>query len=1589
MPEEAPVPLPPLSSFPDIFASEWEGIKARRAFEHDPARAEMRKAEVALALQRLQEADPATRFDVIRKLAEQRREKERSSFAPLYIERLTEIPSLFLNPLIVKTLLPEAEDIYAKPSGIGRQLLLATADIPGLLLPGGAPSTAMKLLTRVLPRGATVLGRLASVAAREGILGAIYGGTEKAMLGEEPTLKSVAKAAAKTGALWATLGAAGSGAWMVGRKLWPGARPAVALEPWFKGKRPTHDELLRYAESGPEANEFVRTLTERKEMQEALYAVEREAIREAEKARVRADAVAPQGGEEAAIAEKQAEDLAKAAIAAVKRSRGIVEPLSTASRAVDVTGATVAEAEIETQEILNVFGRRVYANAVRVAAKQTTPETAFLAVMDGGVTPESISQATVRFVELVNNVTKMDTALPRLQLLDYAMALRNPVNTNLAPTMSGEIRRLIVKQKLSEFGQGGPLTSEELETLHGAIEAFRERVPVETLSRSELLVEGAAVRERTAPKWLGAQPISGTEEKLEKFLSDIIHPRSEGASLHAETVTSVRPPLTEGERAAAHAKIDSWRKVADEAFQGDPVYADIIAKETEALRRLAEEPGEAALAGEVLAPSGLGAQQEFSKRQLDIASYALAGHKLRGVESPLLVAILQDAIKKGYVPPKRLQDILKDVLNPNITTKVSAEDVFSIMERMPDGSARCSRVSGEELIAKQKAGVIIRREPTERATSILTAAGVEKMASAVGMMPELAAWPAHAARWAAQKLTRFAFQSARYFEIWRAPGMVEAVYKLDTYVSRGRSAFNEDVARLETAYYGLNKAEREAFSKALYAQEASDAASLGVFSPTGVGGKVDNVGRLFTNLNKRSYEQLAEIKLEALSISKLPHAKQVAMRAQAAKEVAENQYIVMHTWKPGRYTFQVRSAEDIRKVIYRLNLKGKKEIPAFLDFVEKNYGSVVARDAEGKIIIERWDPFDYIQHYADVPDYDTMLKAVNQVGGAMSGEVRESLLRQAARHSGRFELMRRRDVAGFTTNPDDLVASLLNRIEHQIHRHAIEQAKESLFYAVENAPKAVQGYAREWRTAVMTSVPDNLYGMRTALYTMVLGANLRFCQQQLLQNMTYASAHFLATRPGITVAQIGAGIKFGLQYQLAVTKNLPAGIREVVARLEKDGVLEAGALAERGIRGFEQIPKSHGTVGRPLYWIGHIMRWTGNKLEQVNRRNAAIKSAYQSMQEKLPFEETVTRATNDVYSIHSLYSKANRPLWLLKMGSLQPLGAIFYMFQSFPVHALAQFLKVAGFSGVKVGAGQRATAIAVQALSLGLVSGALGYPGVKTASWIYRKFNPESDPEGAIRTGLTDIANHSLKMLGASPEDARKAAAFGADLVLYGAPGTAGIDATTMLGLSNLPNPELMEYFGVLQSTSSKVLRAYELAKRGEYERATEVGLPIAQASKLMKAARWLREGVATDSNNIPILNEDGTLFKPNKWAVTAVAGGLTTLVESRYYQKQAVRAAFSEAVKRKQSNLYRDVTLAYFRGDSERVKGLVEGALRFNAEIDRRMQAGEDMSADVKLHLNKNTILDGLQILRTGQTAAVQRTKARQRFTAAQQQQR
>lgn len=1471
------------------------------------------QTEGQAAWEKLDALDPIERARIINQLAQMQTQAEAKAFWPQYEERLFGAPSFGILNKIMDVIQPETQNLYPEQSGVGNQLLLGTAEIPAFLIPYAGPAKLASTLTKVIPRGASIASRLLSVGAREAATGTAYEAMREAMTAEHPTAASVATQAAKGGAYWAGLGMAGSAAWMGLRGA--AGLPAVAPE-LMRGLPTTTLPPEKLGTVSPEVDVVRRPVAGLLEM-------------------------------------------------LPERIRGLVT--QDAKGRIFIAGQDRPLTPGESYTLLDALAKEQLSTETKQVANLTGPQVALLTVVNSVDTRVAPQAMTVRYAEILDNIMKGPAdSKPQLRALQKLGLTRS--TSSLEPMSEGPVRQLMVEAKLAELSERGPLTSEELSIL-------RENLPYTYVKP---MVEGARYRETTVPKYLGTE-IPEPGQKLSAFLKNIVDPRSEGALRDVQTLVIPREPTvgatpsyTVAQREVIQAKIASASdKIIADKVATDPVYREVVEaalgeKEVEVILARVQQAGGK---GEAIPIGGMGRGYWVEHTQITKTAAALLDNLENQIDDPVRTALVRAAMEEGYPLPPGLKARFArfpNAFKEGFSVKPAAEDLFNVVVKRPNESDAFVRLTGTELVAAAKTpGKIVWYEETERASQVLTTAGIERVEKALGLAPDLSPWPLRMGKTVGRTLKRaFEIQPFRHFQFEKAPEIAENMVEMLCSKANYHGQFDREVVALESAYYNLSKAERETFSKLVYAQEKADHRGLGAFSVDGSKGRVDKVGRLYTDLNKHSYEFLAEHRFKELGFDKLPQEVQALKRKEMVSEVEKAKYLVSHVWREGKLTLQVRGVLG-NQVLYRMNVRNNKEIEAFIREVETRYGGEVRRDKANRPLVETWTPEDYIKHYEDVPSYDMMLKAVNQVKGLTSAD-REGLLTIAARKSGRFDLIDRKNVPGFSLAPDDLLSSLFNRIDHTVHRRVIGEIKDKLAVSIDRSPEAVRGYARDFRSGILSSFPDYTHTVRSGLYTAILGGSVRYYLQQATQNLIYTSAHLLATRPGLSIGMAAEAAKLGHSLQFTKLANLPSEFRAAITQLQKDGIIQSSYISEHTARGFGAITKYHTALGGPAYWIGHTTRWVGERMEIGNRQNAALQSLYISFKkDKLSLQEAVQKAKFDIYNIHGMYDSINRPVVLSKLGMLQPVGTLLYMFQSFPAMTLSNLFQVYAKGSVK--------AKAVQTLALIAAGGALGLPGAALASKAWRLANPESDPEGAIRTGLSVAGQKVLEQMGIGANHAKIAGRFNADLVLYGTPGAAGIDATTMLALSNLPNPEVLDYLGVVASIGKNELRAWELLQRGRYERAAESAMPVSMLQRLMKAARWAREGKATDSNGIPMLNADGSIFKPTAVQTIEAGLGMRQIAETRYQQKQTVRYAFSEAMKRRQEELNRDFSLAVFEQNQPRMVKLIEGARGLNAEMKRRVDVGEDIGADVPLTLNPNVIGKRVEILKQGRIAAMQ----------------
>jgi hypothetical protein len=342
-----------------------------------------------------------------------------------------------------------------------------------------------------------------------------------------------------------------------------------------------------------------------------------------------------------------------------------------------------------------------------------------------------------------------------------------------------------------------------------------------------------------------------------------------------------------------------------------------------------------------------------------------------------------------------------------------------------------------------------------------------------------------------------------------------------------------------------------------------------------------------------------------------------------------------------------------------------------------------------------------------------------------------------------------------------------------------------------------------------------------------------------------------------------------------------------------------------------------------MHSADRFLRWAGDKSENWNRRNAAIQSLIHSKADGLGLDQAVALAKNDITSIHGLYARYNRPLWIMKAGKLEPALAVLYMFQSWPTNALSQLIKVYASNSNKA-------KIIQTALMMG-TAGAVGLPFMGATTTVGKWFDEGWDPEGSIRNGLTKLVENGLEGAGISKESAKWAGEHGADLMTYGLPGVAGVNASNMLGLGNVPWNDFSDVAGLYMSQPEKIRKTMKLVGQERYLRALETGMPSAQVARMLKAVRWMKDGVATDFSGEPLLRQDGSVFKPGVGDVVSAAVGAPRIDEIRHYEKQGTISGLLQAGRTKQALLYESLAQAAFEKDGDRFTKLLRKAVEWN----------------------------------------------------------
>ena len=1330
------------------------------------------------------------------------------------------------------------------------------------------------------------------------------------------------------------------------------------------------------------------------------------------------------------------ENEARTEVAVLLKGRAWAEALMEDEARTGAAALVRARTEIPVPEAFEAVLQHQFNASVKRSVRTAGREATILAVTDTvpapkGQTPLSPSEATARFSQLLDDMmVSPEPPLPKLSSLRDTLLRREA--SPLGKMAENETRRLMVEAKLAELGERGPLTSAELETLR---EALYKRVGggpagqgvlFEPVPEAELRVvtdrnKIAGQEVLFAPpkpgalravvpgipglRYPGPRPIP----KAPDWIDTYVNPRTSGALTDAPVVTVTRPVrkgdaprMAPQERADLHTTID---KNADEMIAAresiDPEFA---------AARAEVGPAERPIGG---ASGGLPTGYRVSGKDVNAAVDTVYVQLKNGVVNNRLITLIQDAIAEGYhITPGRLklfQRDFPDVLKRIEAFRVAPEDLFEAALLTRDGQVRAVRLNGTDFAAAARkkegeVGSFVDYERSPRASAVLTKAGITHVETSIGAAPETPAWPMRAAKWLGRKALRIpTIQPFRYFQTWKAPEMVEAMIDVIGYQGRGNNRALGAAIKLRNAFMKLTKEERAELAEMIYAQEKAKPGSSVAFTVDGHGGPKDAVGRMINDFNIQTLKEEASSRLAELGYGRLPPEQQLIMKKEAIAEIRRAQYLHRHIWEQGNITVQVKEF-GTKRVLFRKNISNKKELARFLEDVEKDYGKTVMRDKAGKPVIFEWAPEDYIRHYKEAMDYDSLLNILQHTSG-ISAAAQEEMLVTAARGSGRIDLTGRKGVEGYRKDLEGLLDSMFKRYENAVHRGSMVVAREKIAKAMQIIPKDTLSYATEFRDALLHGTPDSMHSIKSGLYAMILGAKFTFYVQQFLQNTVYGYAHFLNTRTGLTFTQLASAVKKvsnpsgGLRFMK--TGAMPTNYRLAMEQLEKDGLIKnSGFMTEHSTKGVGHLMQRRG----PVYQATHYLQWLGERMEAGNRRNASLQSLALSFErDGLSVKDAILKAKLDVYNIHGMYDSINKLVLLSQLGKLNDGGKAVYMFQSFTANALAHLFSVYRIGGA---GGSSGRAKLLQTLTLLAAGGTLGLPGAKAASWAWRKFNPESDPEGSMRTVATNMLDTVMQQMGISAEQAKKWGERGADVAMYGAPGAAGIDATVMLSLSNLPDPNYMDnptsMIGVTANIARSEYRAIKLGLRGQYGRAVETGMPLSMLQRIMKGARWAIEGRATDSNGVPMLNEDGTVFKVPRegetpttttegefYARSTAAGlGLRNVKESRYQQKMAVRAAFNEAMGRRQESLYREVSLAVFNEDRAQYEKLVKGAQDLNGELRRRLAAGEELSS-TPLRLDRNVIERRVMLLREGRNAALLRGRIEQIRALQQQKQR
>lgn len=1005
--------------------------------------------------------------------------------------------------------------------------------------------------------------------------------------------------------------------------------------------------------------------------------------------------------------------------------------------------------------------------------------------------------------------------------------------------------------------------------------------------------------------------------------------------------------------------------------------------------KLEAEAQAARAAAGVVEQTGLAAKLEVDRDVGNAVAQAVISHRRSGAPSTVVEPILQSLLKNGYEPPPtiraKLQEYAPDLLSTLVEKEVAKSDLVSVLVRNGpnEGGVHLETVDGARLGKLQEMGLFAGYHgEVPNFAAQFTEDEARALAQGAGLEPKVPSATSRAVK-KAGKLWQQVLQPLRVFMIEKAWGCVEAFRQTFASMTKNRMAhFDNNVMDIFGTYNKLTQAEKDQLWTLLYRQERSPQ-TLFPDPPQGKAfrTRVDELGNKMTKFR----EKVLSFEAESYRLKHGYYAKgvtkefQEAMDRQLQENIDEVRFWLPHHWSDAQDFIMFYNANDgqefVRVPIKRgLTQKAtNREVQRTLELVEQEYGTQLKRDPTAKTILYTYyTPEDYVRAYGKpgaqiLPDYDTMLKMLNRVPGIPAAQ-RVQLLEQAARGSGKPQLIARKWIAGYDQRADESMKYFLSDVEHKLHSRSIIESQELWDKAVREAPDSVRSFAEEYRNNLFSSTPDYTYKFRNIMYTSMMGANIRFLIQQKVQNLMWSTSHFINMHKA-TILEAAKALGLCERYQFTPTKKLPGDFKTGMELLEKEGAFGAQFLEEGTYRTYAQA------INPGVYHsISRTMNWMGNTLEVANRRGAAIQSLYLTRNSGLPMAERVRIAHTDILAIHDAYSAQNRPLLIMKSGRLQPALAVAWMFQSFPARTIAQMAGMLTKGGSK-------KALALQAAILTAGAGALGWPGIKTASSVYRFGTGGGDLEGDIHDALSNVQAALYRQLGMDPDSVKHAALKGADIMLYGGLGSVGIDATTFLGINNFPYGDWQDVAGLYMGLLQKGKKTKDAMMQGDWYKVVQNGMPLTQVQRMMTAYKWWKDGEIRDFNDVPLVGRDGKKIKTGGVDVAEAVLGVPTIDKTRSYQESTHRAALLEGMHKRNATFNMDIAKALFNKDKAALQKLQDKRKEWNGAIRDRLRKGEDVTEEFMLKPNPASIRYNLKLLTLGRTMQSVKTVAERRM--------